>query len=219
MTLRKITLGIFAALLAAPLAANAADLPRYKAPSYVAPAAFSWSGLYVGAVIGYGFGRSNWEAPAPGVAPKPAGFLAGGTIGYNIQTGSIVWGIEGDLSYSGMKDSLGCTGGTCEMRDRWLGTARARIGYGGWGSFLPYLTAGAAFGGLEAIAPGGTTSSTRFGWTIGAGVEYAIFSAWSVKAEYLYVDLGSFTCGTCGPPPNNVSFNSHVVRAGVNYRF
>jgi outer membrane immunogenic protein len=219
MNLRKITLGVFAAMLAAPLAANAADLPRYKAPSYVAPAAFSWSGFYIGANVGYGFGETVWEAPGAGVTFDTTGFVAGATVGYNIQTGSWVWGIEGDVMYSAIDGSSACATGTCTLENRWLGTVRGRIGYGGWGSFMPYITGGVAFGGLEAISAGGSTSDTAIGWTVGAGLEYALFSSWSVKAEYLYIDLGSFACPTCGAAPNEVDFKTHLVRAGLNYRF
>ena len=69
----------------------------------------------------------------------------------------------------------------------------------------------------------GDASKTKVGWTVGAGVEYAMWSNWSVKLEYLYVDLGKFDCGvSCtgvAGSSDNVSFNANVVRAGLNYRF
>ena len=101
MTSKLIKTGlVLAAMLAAPFAANAADLraPTYKAPAYVAPLAPSWTGFYVGLNAGYGFGDADW--PAAGPDPSPSGFLIGGTLGYNLQTGSWVWGIEGDIAYS-----------------------------------------------------------------------------------------------------------------------
>jgi outer membrane immunogenic protein len=67
---------------------------------------------------------------------------------------------------------------------------------------------------------GGT--STNAGWTVGAGLEFAIAGHWSAKAEYLYVDLGKFNCGAscaAGVTSDNVSFTTSLVRAGVNYRF
>ena len=59
------------------------------------------------------------------------------------------------------------------------------------------------------------------GWTIGAGLEFALAQNWTAKAEYLYVDLGKFNCGvSCGfIATNNVSFTTNLVRAGVNYHF
>jgi outer membrane immunogenic protein len=212
-----------AAVFALPFAAQAADLPApsYKAPAYVAPSYSTWSGFYVGINAGYGFGNSTWDDPA--VSPKPKGFLGGGTLGFNFQTGTWVWGIEGDGDYSAMKGSVGCGAATCETKNSWLATARARLGYAGWTNFMPYITGGGAAGSLKASDSAlGTTSKTKFGYTLGAGVEYMLYSNWSIKAEYLYVNLGKFDCGTsCSlvVSPDNVSFKANIVRAGLNYRF
>jgi outer membrane immunogenic protein len=210
-----------AAMLLATLAARAADLPQpsYKAPAYSAPAYANWSGFYIGANAGYGFGTSNWDIPAVSTSPK--GFLAGLTVGYNFQTGVWLWGAEGDLDYAALKDSSACGAGTCETKDSWLGTARARIGYAGWNNWLPYLTGGLAVGDIKATSPIGSASKVNLGYALGAGVEYALWTSWSVKAEYLYVDLGKFDCGaSCsGAGTDNVSFKANLIRLGVNYRF
>jgi outer membrane immunogenic protein len=226
MKSRLIHLGLaIAALLAAPLAAQAADLgpaPAYKAPAYVAPSVATWSGFYVGLNTGYGFGTSTWTGAVP-VTLSPKGWLAGGTIGYNIQTGSWVWGLEADWDWSNQKASKACGGNTCSFEDKWFATTRGRIGYGGWNSFMPYITGGAAFANDRASnsGSGSADSATRIGWTLGAGVEYAIFSSWSVKLEYLYADLGKDRCNSCvpGPGADQVSFKNSIVRAGLNYRF
>ena len=120
-----------AALLALPIAAQAADLsmPSYKAPSYVAPSYATWSGFYVGLNAGYGFGTSKWDVPA--ISLSPDGFNAGGTLGYNFQTGVWVWGVEGDFDWSNIKKSGACGVNTCETNNTWLSTVRARLGYGG----------------------------------------------------------------------------------------
>jgi outer membrane immunogenic protein len=210
MKSRLIHLGLaIAALLAAPAATQAADLgpvPSYKAPPYVAPSYFSWSGFYVGINGGYGWGKADTAA----LSLDPSGFLVGGTIGYNLQTGSWVWGIEGDFDYSAMKDDFG----PLEVKVPWFATARGRIGYAGWNNFMPYITGGAAFAKLEADAGAANASDTRVGWTVGAGVEYALYNAWSVKLEYLYADLGTYDIGG-----GNVDFTTNIVRAGINYRF
>ena len=211
-----------AALLLAPLAANAADLrtPAYKAPAYVAPSYGNWNGFYIGINGGYGWGKSDWDVPAVSTSPK--GGLFGATLGYNFQTGAWVWGIEGDIDWSGIKGSVDCGGADCETSNTWLGTARARIGYGGWANFMPYLTGGAAFGNVKASnnVLGTSASSTRFGWSAGVGMEYAVMTNWSVKLEYLYADLGKFDCGaSCGATPDNVTFKTNLVRGGINYRF
>ena len=86
---------------------------------------------------------------------------------------------------------------------------------------MPYVTGGGAFGNINAATPGlAGGTSTNVGWTVGAGLEFAIAGHWSAKAEYLYVDLGKFNCGAgCGAPVDNVSFTTSLVRGGINYRF
>jgi outer membrane immunogenic protein len=207
---------------ASATAALAADFPT-KAPAYIAPF-FSWSGFYVGANGGYGWGNASFSDPVLGnFADKATGWLGGGTIGYNYQLGSWVLGLEGDVDYSTIKasDTTICGGAGCEVRNDWLGTARGRIGYAGWGNWLPYITGGAAYGDIKFTNPfGASESQNKLGWTLGAGVEYAFLGAWSVKAEYLYVKLGSMTCSpaTCGPS-STVTMPLNIARLGVNYRF
>ncbi len=98
---------------------------------------------------------------------------------------------------------------------------RGRLGYA-FDRFLPYLTGGLAVGDISATLPGFPAGSiTTAGWTVGAGLEFGIVSNVSVKAEYLYVDLGNFNCGlNCAlVPTGNVSFNANLFRAGANVRF
>jgi outer membrane immunogenic protein len=201
-------------------AANAADLPRpsYKAPAYVADPIFSWTGFYIGANAGYGFGSSSWST---GPSPSPKGFVAGGQLGYNYQYSAFVFGLEADFDYSAVKGDVACGGllVTCSTKNNYLATGRGRIGYA-FDRFLPYFTGGVAFGKLTAGSNLGEGTSTKTGYAIGGGLEYAFSGAWSVRAEYLYVDLGTFSCGVpCGAPSANVSFKESIVRAGVNYRF
>lgn len=224
MKFKLIRSGLIAALLALPVAAQAADLstPSYKAPSYVAPSYATWSGFYVGLNAGYGFGTSRWDVPAMSISTS--GFVAGLTLGYNFQTGSWVWGVEGDADWSQIRGRAPCGTGTCEVRNDWLATARARLGYGGFGSFLPYITGGVAGGSVRASNTNFLSATkTQIGYVIGAGVEYALLTNFSVKLEYLYADLGKFNCGDncagAGTAPNNVTFSTSLIRGGVNYRF
>jgi outer membrane immunogenic protein len=213
----KLCLALVGVAIAVP--SFAADLPRpaYKAPLYVAP--FSWSGFYVGLNAGYGWGKSTWTNALGTTADfNVKGFVGGGTLGYNLQTGVWVFGLEGDIDYSAIKGSAPLC---CETRNNWLGTGRLRIGYA-FDRWLPYLTGGGAFGNLK-MSPlvGGTSESkTKFGWTGGLGVEYAFMSAWSAKLEYLYANLGKTTCSaaTCGLE-TQVSFKTSIIRLGLNYRF
>ena len=215
------SIGLFVAAMAAP--SFAADLPRpsYKAPVY-APSYYNWTGFYAGINGGYGFGKSDWSGAGGTGSTKPKGALAGVQLGYNLQTGSWVWGLEADFDYSWMKgsDTGGtgvCSGTGCETKMQWFGTGRGRVGYAGWDRWLPYFTGGLAYANLKATpAAGPDFSKTKLGWTVGGGVEYAIYANWTTKLEYLYADLGSFSGGT---PGNDVTFKSHLVRAGLNYRF
>jgi outer membrane immunogenic protein len=211
-------------LIALASAAAGADLPPapaagnyYKAPAFVPPP-YSWTGFYLGVNGGGGLGRSNWDT-AGGF--NMTGGVVGGTVGYNYQFRQAVFGVEGDIDWSGIRGSTttaGCPAG-CTTSDSWLSTVRGRVGYAA-DRFMPYITGGGAFGNINASAPGGGGSTTSAGWTVGAGLEFAIAGNWTAKAEYLYVDLGKFNCGIgCGAASDNVSFTTNLIRGGVNYRF
>jgi outer membrane immunogenic protein len=216
----------FVSLAALAGAAAAADLPpAAPAPYYkAAPAylpAYSWTGLYIGINGGGGFGRSTWDNTG---GFDISGGLVGGTIGYNYQFGQVVAGVEADLDWADINGSttLNCAAG-CTTGDSWLSTVRGRLGIAA-GRFMPYITGGVAFGNIEASGPGLVgASSTNTGWTLGGGIEMSLAGGWTAKAEYLYVDLGSFNCGTgCGAAPgvvDNVAYTTNIVRAGINYRF
>src|SRR5262245_28160196 len=212
--------------------AFAADLPpRYNPvpPStpYLAPV-YNWTGFYIGINGGGAWGRSDWTAPAfPAFNTgnfDVSGGLVGGTIGYNWQAGNWVYGIEGDIDWADISGSttFACPVG-CQTSNTWLGTARGRIGYA-YDRFLPYVTGGVAFGDIRArLGVIDVANDTNVGWTAGAGIEFAVANNWTMKAEYLYVDLGDFNCGTvCGVPAaavDNVSFRTNIFRGGINYRF
>jgi outer membrane immunogenic protein len=211
------------ALVALTGAAAAADLPPapapyYKAPMY-APPSYTWSGFYLGVNGGGAFGSSTWDSTG---SFNLTGGLVGGTIGYNYQIGHVVVGAEGDIDWSDINGTTtnGCAAG-CQTSDSWLSTVRARLGYAA-DRFLPYVTGGAAFGDISASRPGfAGSSTTNAGWTVGAGIEFAIAGNWTAKAEYLYVDLGNFNCGLgCGTAAvDHVSFSDNILRGGFNYRF
>ncbi len=193
-----------------------------KAPVYVAPY-YNWTGAYVGINGGGGWGQSTWDNVFGTADAKLSGGLVGGTLGYNYQMNHAVFGIEGDIDWSNIRGSTSngiCAGTNCETRNSWLSTVRGRLGYAA-DRFMPYVTGGAAFGDIKATPAGfGTQTTTKVGWTAGAGVEAALAGPWTAKVEYLYVDLGKASCDVvvCGVP-TNVDFRSHVVRVGVNYRF
>lgn len=225
MSLKVIKAGVSVlALLAATATTRAADVP-VKAPIYKGPmrsvvAYYNWTGFYFGINGGYGLGKSSWDSPA--VDPKPKGAFVGATLGYNWQAGAFVYGLEGDWAWSWIKGSEVCGAATCETKLPWFATGRVRLGYA-FDRWLPYVTGGGAYGHVEASNTNlGFTSGSanRFGWTAGAGIEYAFLGNWSGKIEYLHMDLGKFDCATCSAvTPDNVTFSADMIRAGLNYKF
>jgi outer membrane immunogenic protein len=214
------------ALAALVGSATAADIPRRveraaPAPApYVAPV-YNWTGFYLGINGGWGWGTGSFNGtPATGDLTGSGG-LIGGTLGYNWQFGQAVWGLETDIGWSGIKGDGACRGfSDCEVRNDWLGTARVRLGWAA-DRWMPYVTGGLAYGGLKAEVNGHGESDTNAGWTVGGGLEVALAQPWTAKLEYLYVDLGDINCNSrCGGnSPDKVDFHSHIVRAGLNYRF
>lgn len=178
------------------------------------------------------------------------GFIGGGQIGYNWQAGSNwVWGLEADISYTDVRESrnivtaplppgVGALNNTFTSNLDYFGTVRGRLGYA-WDRTMVYVTGGLAYGRVEntaaffGLAPAsplqfaGTNRSTEVGYTVGGGIEHAFSPSWSVKAEYLYYDLGSNTVNVAlvpGGGGGGTGYNSrfendgHIVRAGLNFK-
>lgn len=198
--------------------ASAADLPRAmpaKAPVYVAPPLYNWTGFYVGINGGAGFGTADFSGPFS-TSFNTSGGLIGGTLGYNWQMNQLVFGLEGDVDWANIRGSGSCAGTNCSVKHDWLATLRGRLGFTPWDRGLLYVTGGAAWGNVNAdIAGVGSSNETKTGWTIGGGLEAAIAGPWTGKIEYLYVDLGDGGA-IAGTTP---STQTHIVRAGLNYRF
>jgi outer membrane immunogenic protein len=224
-----------AAVLAIGGQAHAADLPAPTLPPS-APALYNWNGIYIGVNGGWGDGNSNWTDGTLGETGRfpISGSVVGGTVGANYQTGAYVFGIEGDLDWTNLRGGSSFSCGAiadlvpppadCHTQSKWLGTVRGRVGYA-VNSVLIYGTGGAAFGNIQTglIPPSTFDSSTEVGWTIGAGIEVGFASNWTVKVEYLFVDLPDATCTTVancgGAVGSTVSFNENIVRAGINFKF
>jgi outer membrane immunogenic protein len=225
-----------AILVAASGHALAADLPTPGIPAPLPAIAYNWTGLYLGINGGFGPGNSNWSDGPIGTTGgfNTSGFLVGGTLGANYQIGDYVVGIEGDGEWTNLHGNSGSTCGdiaavvsppvSCQTQSQWVATVRGRVGYA-FDRFLMYGTAGAAFGNVQTgLNPPSTfDSSTEAGWTVGAGFEVAFAPNWTVKAEYLFVDLPNASCttvGNCGGAAGSiVSFNENIIRAGINFKF
>ena len=200
---KRVALGTLVALVAAS-AASAADLRRepYVAAPY---SAFSWAGYYLGANLGYQwatFSNSNVD---------PKGILGGVQTGYNWQTGQFVYGVEADWQASGANDTFAAF----KFSNPWFGTVRGRFGYA-MDNVLFYGTGGLAYGSTRVALLGSSESRTSAGWTVGAGAEVGLTDHWSVKAEYLFFDLGEERYGLTGL---NHDLRSNLFRLGVNFRF
>jgi len=203
--MKKIILALGLATMAAS-AASAADLPRSSAPYFSAPAAgFNWSGGYVGANLGYNWGKIT------NTGTNPSGLEGGLQGGYNWQNGQFVYGAETDLQLSGADDTFA----PFKFSNPWFGTLRGRAGYA-FSNVLFYGTAGLAFGELRAQTFGWTESHTNAGWTAGVGAEVGFAPNWSAKLEYLYIDLSTSQFAITGV---SNGYSASVVRAGVNYHF
>lgn len=233
MKIRRTSLAATAAiiyLLSRALPAAAADLaPERRA--YPPVPLFTWTGFYAGLNAGYAFGNADTILPTniPALSSSYDGFVGGAQIGYNWQVGAAVLGFEADMQYADIKgtDIITAVAATATNTLEWFGTARGRVGYA-FDRVLPYVTGGFAFGRNEydfTLIPSGNPAKgtiTHTGWTVGGGVEFAIRDAWSVKAEYLHVDLGSQSGArdvlvTGELTDFNLKFD--LVRAGLNYRF
>jgi outer membrane immunogenic protein len=198
--------------------------------------AYDWTGPYVGINAGGTLGVSNqtqmfapWSSTG---AFDLRGGLLGGTAGYNVQLGNAVFGLEGDIDWVSSRGSCRAGAIVCSTASDYLATGRARLGFTFQSNLVGYLTGGVAFGDVnQSFSPplaGNTgTIGNRVGWTAGAGVQYAFWtpwsSNWSVKIEYLYVDLGTFSCPVaCSGIPGqitNIRLWENVFRTGINYRF
>jgi outer membrane immunogenic protein len=248
------------ALLFAASRASAADLPVRPGPPayYPVAAVYDWGGGYIGVNGGYAFGQSEWTDtfnPSGNTSSgkfNVNGGLAGVTAGVSGQWSAFVLSVEGDFDWQGLKgtsSSAFCTslftsptagsapaGLGCKTQSNWLGTLRVRAGYA-WDRVLLYGTVGVAGAnvqtGLSGLPP---QTNVEFGWTAGAGLEWAFADNWTAKVEYLFVDLGKAACNhgySCGydapaavapPPPavngnDAVKLNENLIRVGVNFKF
>lgn len=238
--------GALAALVVAGSVApaGAADLGPYRQPSAPvvyddAPPAYSWRGFYAGVNGGYAWGSTDPVIVSGGAASgamaaiDPEGWLFGGQLGYNAQFGNFVLGAEADIQGGNVEGTTsGIIGAppfaaAAGSELNWLSTVRARAGFAA-GNMLIYGTAGVAFGDMDyalvgadgSVAAGGDTLT---GYAVGGGLEWAFSRNWSLKSEYLYVDLGDARISGFdgGGAPITASFdnNFHIIRAGVNYKF
>jgi outer membrane immunogenic protein len=196
--------------------------------------------------------RSGFVSPALSV--NPHGLIGGVDVGRNWQRGKTVYGLEAGLRAAGI---TGTVVGPILLPDfdfqtthtqdlNWLGTLRGRVGVAVSDRALLFVAGGLAYGqaGLSTFArtprpcestnfcATGSAKPWLLGWTIGAGVDYALASNWSARAEYLYYDLGTIHSDVtdlnpeyfqADPGPDlfraSARANGSVFSIGLNYKF
>jgi outer membrane immunogenic protein len=195
------TVGLLVLGVAAP--ASAADLaarPYTKAPPMAAAAVYDWSGFYIGANGGGGWAhecRSNVTAALALGCYDPSGAVAGGQIGYRWQSASWVFGLEaqGDWAdISGSRQNLGNVTNQLSTKIDAFGLFTGQVGWA-WNNVLLYAKGGAAvvdqrydfISNATGLAVASANYNTRWGATVGAGLEFGFGPGWSVGVEYDHI--------------------------------
>jgi outer membrane immunogenic protein len=251
--MKKMLLGAATALVAISVAApaSAADIAAgpypsypYRAapPPYVAPI-YDWTGFYIGANGGWGSSHKCWDLTDAGFGPIPAfaegchnatGGVAGGQIGYRWQTGTWVWGIEGQGNWADLRGSnvsLFDPGFENRSRIDAFGLLTGQVGWA-WNNVLLYVKGGGAVTGdrfdvrtsLGNVLVATGEDQTRWGGAVGAGMEFGFAPGWSAGVEYnhlfmqdkdvRFVDTSGVFFAT-----DRVRQDVDLVTVRVNYRF
>jgi outer membrane immunogenic protein len=240
-------------------AAMAADMPVKARPPVLAPAAYNWSGMYIGGFVGGAWSDNvtvtdlgNGIVPYNGLLNHTWGyklkssFLGGGTVGWNWQApgSAFVLGIEGEIGSLRVRGSAADpvspaldTVSTTKIGD-WYGFIGGRAGFA-WDRALIYAKGGAVFMDRRAtvvdtcnVFPCGVgLVNARSGknrdvsWGAGGGIEWAFNNNWSMKAEYLFLNVDDLLAsGVTTPSGLTVRWNHsldgvHTAKVGLNYRF
>ncbi|WP_082078470.1 outer membrane beta-barrel protein [Bradyrhizobium sp. LTSP849] len=228
--------------LGATSVATAADLPVKARPMPAAPL-YNWTGCYLGGNVGGGWTRLDtarvsdfFGAASPAIygREKDSGFIGGGQVGCDFQTGNLVFGVGGSFDFGSVKGSHALTDFPTFSEANNLKeiyTATGRIGYLWTPQLLGYLKGGAAWikNRNQVFAPGGAVfESASFyqpGMTIGIGAEWMFAPNWSVFAEYNYMwflddNARAFTLpGGGSGEVIGVQQRASTALVGVNYKF
>lgn len=233
------------------LVSTAIGLVALPTGGMAAPPSSSWTGAYIGAFAGYGWtssGSVGCNFALVGFSPSPCvgvgggggapnvnarGFLGGLEAGYNWQVSNWVFGLEADLATMSMKgnsifpsaDQGYYPSAQLSSRYDWLGTARGRGGIL-FHNTLVYATGGFAYARVDqqyfdSFNGAFGARGWRGGWVLGGGLEHALSPQWSLKGEYLYINLQSTQFNAPLPNVSTFTFTNdfNIVRLGLNYRF
>ena len=221
--MKRFTIALLTTVVGAGLmsSAYAADLIIDEpAPVGVVDVSGNWDGPYVGVFAGWGVGEAvdtNDDFGIPDQTIDLSGWLLGVTAGANFSiSDGIVAGVVGDIAWSDIGGEDTNNPSTFDIN--WAASLRGRLGFDG-GAFLPYLTAGLAVAGVDAFDDPDADSGTYVGWTVGAGVEFAVADNVSIDLLYRYSDYGSqdFDLGYADLTP--LALTTHTVQVGLNLSF
>lgn len=254
--LRRLAVALFGcAFLTTPsYAGDLFDRDRVSMKDYVAP--FTWSGFYLGADLGWAWAsvdhNLDWNENGGPLPPEDLilfnqnghdldanGFIGGGYLGYNFQSGNWVFGVEGDIQGVALdeddnNDDNDFFGTKAEIDINWLASVRGRLGYA-FNRSLIYVTGGVAWtdvdfkarfdtdlcGGVDCDGRG-SDSETLTGWVIGGGWEYAFSDAWIGRIEYRHYEFdeanGHFENDFLNFD-HDIDLDVDVVKVGLSYKF
>lgn len=180
---------------------------------------------------------------------RVSGGFFGGQIGYNFQSDNMIFGVEADAFWSDLSGggysewsydydgpNYGDTETSIDHDINAFGTIRGRLGLASMGNLMPYITGGLAWGSVKTSVDSynfnnnnddtwldASKTSTKWGWAVGAGAEYLISENISLKAEYLFVELGAvkanFAYNDGGPYNVKKDLTMHTIKGGINFHF
>ena len=210
------------AVIAAAGASYAADLQGIEVPVVDQVDLGRWDRAFGGVFVGAAHATAYEFGDANTVIDSFDGAMLGVTGGLDVTLeNGVVVGLVGDLAWSDLHGRVDGIDSDI-YRINWVGSARGRIGYDA-GAFLPYLTGGVAIADGETSSLDQTVyqSALYVGWTVGAGVEYAVSDQLSVDLLYRYSNYGDETFEWTVPfsGVSSVGYDTHQVTAGLNWSF
>jgi outer membrane immunogenic protein len=229
--------------------------PAYTPPTAYRPVMYDWTGIYIGGNIGGGWANDVITMTTTTVLLPagtqttigPMGVIGGAQAGFNIEFSPVVIGFEGTWDATNMSGNktiptasavAGLAGSSAQITTaaNWYATATARLGFAA-NDFLFYAKGGGAWmraNDTQAIINGTgifsrqSITSTRSGYTVGAGVEFGVTENLSAKLEYDYLNFGTRSynfnglvtgLGTALVQPLSDKTSAQLVTVGINYRF
>ena len=221
--MHRLTLASAGFLTALAVPAFAAD-PMTDLPM-TAPG-FDWTGYYAGLQAGYGWGQSDitvTEGAPFSITPDIDGGFVGGHVAGLWQFNQAVIGGEAELNYSSIGGTaLSGLGSTFGTEIKWFGSVNAKAGFA-MDRLLVYGIGGVAFAGIETSQVAGASfagTRTNVGWTVGAGVDYALTDKFIVGAQYRYYDFGSEHYDVAEPfNDRNQNVKLNTVGVNLSYKF